>query len=288
MEIIDFADFKRTVVGTFDRAAPLYDQVGTHRFRHFASILVDQLNIGPDSIVLDIACGRGALAFEAAKRVRQTGRVIAVDLAPAMVRETFSEAKRKELSQITLAEMDGDALGFRRESFDVIMCGFALHFLDYPRVLPHLLTMLKPGGCFVASFPFNQPNAEEFARWKWLFDLTTAVFPPDFTPPAAWIAPRRLAKPELIETALRESGFIDVQTKTHESRLYFRDEQDWWEFEWSQGSRFWVEGMSPEGLKRFQRESFAHLQAMREADGISMLDGALFAFGYKPHDKPTF
>ena len=57
---------------------------------------------------------------------------------------------------------------------------------------------------------------------------------------------------------------------------------DWWDWEWSQGSRFWLEGMSAEGLERFKRESFEHLAAMKTAKGIAMRDGALFAVGYKP------
>jgi ubiquinone/menaquinone biosynthesis C-methylase UbiE len=282
--IIDHSEhdaMKQEVIGTFDRAASLYDQVGARRFTYFGQLLIDELKISPGAQVLDLATGRGALLFAAAEKVGTTGRVIGIDLAPQMVALTQNEIERRGLTQASALVMDADDTPFEPESFDFITCGFALHFLDFERVLPKLRALLKPGGIFAASIPQTPRRDEELARWQWLFDLTRAVFPPGFTPPAAWIAPRRLSKPELAEAALTQAGFVEVRTKQHEGMLYFRDENDWWEWEWSQGSRFWLEGMSPEGLARFEREAREHLRAMQTPQGISMLDGALFAFGRK-------
>jgi hypothetical protein len=41
--------------------------------------------------------------------------------------------------------------------------------------------------------------------------------------------------------------------------MYFVDENDWWNWEWSQALRFWLEGMSPEGLEKFKTISFEKL-----------------------------
>ena len=62
----------------------------------------------------------------------------------------------------------------------------------------------------------------------------------------------------------------------------FADEEDWWAWEWSQGSRFWLEGMSPEGLAKFKTVSFEKLKAMKEPAGIPMHDGVLFAIANAP------
>jgi ubiquinone/menaquinone biosynthesis C-methylase UbiE len=272
---------KQEVVGTYDRAAHLYDQVGARRFSYFGNLLIDALAIPPGAHVLDIASGRGALLLPAAEKVGATGRVIGIDLAPQMVALTQAEIERRGLTQASMILMDADDPTFEPESFDYILCGSALFFLDFDRLLPKLRALLKTGGLFAASLPFNPTDKEEFARWQWLFDLTKAVFPADFTPPPAWIMPRRLSKPELAEAALTQAGFTEVRTERHDATLYFRDENDWWEWEWSQGSRFWVEGMSPEGLERFKRESMEHLRAMQTPQGIPMIDGMLFAFGRK-------
>lgn len=268
---------KQEVIGVFDRAASLYDQVGTRQFTYFADLLVKRLALPSGASVLDLATGRGALLFAAAVQVGSTGQVIGIDLAPQMVNQTHAQIQQKGLNRTHALLMDGDALGFAPHSFDYVLCGFALHFLDYERVLPQILKYLKPGGGFAAILPQTPSRDEDLARWRWLFDLTKAVFPPDFVPPPAWIAPRRLNKPELVEDALRQAGFVNVRTERHEADLFFKDEDDWWSWEWSQGSRFWLEGMSPEGLDCFRRESYAHLHAMKQPNGIPMRDGVLFA-----------
>lgn len=275
-------DMKREVVGMFNRAAPLYGQVGTKQFTHFARLLVEQLAIPPGARILDIATGRGALLFAAAEKVGSAGRVFGFDLAPEMVEQTRAEIARQKLAGVSVALMDADAPAFEPGSFDIITCGFALHFLDYERTLPKLRALLKPGGVFAAAIPNPPFRDEDRALWGWLFDLTKAVFPPDFVPPPAWIAPRSLRTPERAEAALVAAGFAPVWTEQHEATLYFRDADDWWDFEWSQGSRFWLEGMSPEGLARFEREAREHLRAMQTPQGIPMHDGALFIFGRGP------
>jgi O-methyltransferase/aklanonic acid methyltransferase len=272
--------FKDTVIGMFDRAAPIYGQVGTRQFTHFAKLLVDALGIPSGAKALDIAAGRGAILFALAEKVGETGSVIGIDLAPTMVSETAAEIERRGLKQAEMRLMDGDAIDFLPNTFDVVTCGFALHFLDIEQTLPKILAMLKMGGVFAATIPYV-PTDDDLERWRWLFDLTKAVFPADFVPPAAWIAPRKLSKPELATAALEQAGFTNIRVEPHTVTLYFRDENDWWDWEWSQGSRFWLEGMSAEGLERFRRESFEHLRAMQTPEGIAMNHSALLVTGYK-------
>jgi len=65
--------------------------------------------------------------------------------------------------------------------------------------------------------------------------------------------------------------------------MYFADEEDWWVWEWSQASRFWLEGMSPEGLAKFKAASFEKLGAMKGPEGIPIRWGALFAVAKAPY-----
>jgi SAM-dependent methyltransferase len=199
-----------------------------------------------------------------------------------MVAYTRSEIERQGLTQAEILLMDAEQLAFPENTFDYITCGFALHFLQYERVLPNLLRMLKPGGTFAATIPYvSLDDQEDLERWRWLPELARAVFPPDFIPPAVWLSHNRLNKPERAQAALQEAGFIEITTQYEDTMRYFSDEDDWWAWEWSQGSRFWLEGMSPEGLDRFKRESFGHLREMKSPDGIPMSVGALFVTGKK-------
>ena len=274
---------KHEIVGVYDRAAHLYDQVGARLFTYYADILIDKLDIPSGVRILDIATGRGALLFAAAEKVGANGYVLGVDLAPNMISKTDAEIKARGMKQAEVRLMDADDISFPDQSFDYILCGFALHFLNYPKLLPRFRNILKPGGEIATTHSYVPTNnTENFERWKWLFELTQEVFPPDFEPPASWVAPNRLNSPDLLEAALRESGFTDISLTQDETTMYFADENDWWDWEWSQGSRFWVEGMSPEGLAKFKTKSFEKLEEMKTPKGIPMLMGALLSTAKSP------
>ncbi len=129
--------FKQEVVGVFDRAAPIYDQVGVRQFTHFGNLLIERLAIPSGARVLDIAAGRGALLFPAAERVGLSGQVIGIDLAPTMVNETAAEITRRGLTQAEIRLADADEVEFDERSFDFIMCGYALTSWTTNRFCPN-------------------------------------------------------------------------------------------------------------------------------------------------------
>lgn len=293
MQVTDFdpirhAQLKREIVGLYDRASCLYDRVGIKQFTYYANLLVDRLAIPSGARVLDVATGRGALMFAAAEQVGPEGYVLGIDLAPNMVSATTAEITARGLGHAEVRMMDADDLSFPDDSFDYILCGFALHFLDYPRLLQRFCDMLRPGGAIATTHPYVPTHdSEHFKRWEWLFKLTKEVFPEDFEPPASWVAPNRLNTPERIESALAVAGFENVTVTREENVMYFIDEEDWWDWEWSQGSRFWLEGMSPEGLEKFKAVSFRNLKEMKGPKGIPILDGALIAIANVPQTPGT-
>jgi len=277
-----YTQMKSLVVGTYDRAAPIYDQVGIRQFQHFGQLLIDRLGIEPGAHVLDIATGRGALLFPAAEKVGAHGRVIGIDLAPEMVAETQAEVSRRKLTQVEVQMMDADTITLAEFSFDYVTCGSALFFFDFERALPQFFKVIKPGGRFAASLPYTHHDPAENSRWAWLFELTRAAFPADFQPPESWVMQRRLRQPEQIIHALEAAGFEQVTTEAHTLTLHYRDAEDWWDWEWSQASHMWLEGMSAESLEAFKTGAFENLNQMMTPDGIPMQYGMLFAFGQKP------
>lgn len=275
MDDSQYQQFAQDVVGVFDRAAPLYDQVGGHEFRYFGRQFVEWLNVPAGASVLDIATGRGAILFPAAERVGREGRVTGIDLAPNMIRQTADEIQQRGIANAELHVMDGNHPTFPDGTFDFVTCGFALHFLQYEQALVRFRHLLKPSGIFGAIQP-TQADAEENQRWSWLFKLTKTCFPPGFQPPLAWRSPNQLNHRERLELVLRGAGFTDIEFLDSAVTLYWKDEDDWWQWEWSQGSRFWLEGMTPDMLKRFKYESFRHLEQMKAANGISHTFTALY------------
>jgi SAM-dependent methyltransferase len=200
-----------------------------------------------------------------------------------MISGTAAEIEAGRLTQADVRLMDADEVLFPANSFDYVLCGFALHFLDYPRALVRFRQILRPGGrlAIMESYVPTE-DRENMERWQWLFELTREVYPPDFVPPAYWTAPNRLNRPELIEAALHEAGFDKISVTSEETVMHFANEEEWWAWEWSQASRFWLEGMSPAGLAKFKAAAFERLCSMKSPQGIPMRWGALFAVAEAP------
>jgi O-methyltransferase / aklanonic acid methyltransferase len=121
--------FKQEVVAIYDRASATYDRVGARFFSYFGQFLVSRLSILEGAYVLDVATGRGALLFPVSEHIGSRGRVVGVDLAPAMVRHTAQEIAQHGVENCLILQMDADQIGFTRNAFDYVLCGSALFFL---------------------------------------------------------------------------------------------------------------------------------------------------------------
>ena len=96
-------------------------------FGEWAPHLVDAGGVRPGHRVLDVACGTGVVAREAADRQAGDGHVVGVDINDAML--TVAGRLRSDIEWRT-----GDAadLPFSDASFDVVLCQAALMFIPDP------------------------------------------------------------------------------------------------------------------------------------------------------------
>ncbi|MDX3195652.1 class I SAM-dependent methyltransferase [Streptomyces sp. MN03-5084-2B] len=125
----------------FDGTAEHYEDDTFHA--SVAEALVEPLPSGPE-LVLDVATGTGFAAY-AALRLKPA-RVLAVDLAPAMVARAEAKAPAQDPSgviewrvgpAVPMPSPDGSA--------DVVLCASSLHFLGAV-AFEDWLRVLKPGG----------------------------------------------------------------------------------------------------------------------------------------------
>jgi demethylmenaquinone methyltransferase/2-methoxy-6-polyprenyl-1,4-benzoquinol methylase len=135
---------KRALVrDMFDRIAPRYDVMN-----RLMSMGLDQrwrrttlasVSVGPGDRLLDLACGTGDLAEQAAAL---GAGVVGVDFAGVMLRH----ARHRE-APAEFVQGDAAALPFRDASQSVVTCGFALrNFVSLPAVFAELARVLEPGG----------------------------------------------------------------------------------------------------------------------------------------------
>ncbi len=103
--------------------------------------------------ILDVACGPGTATMPAAKRVGPGGRVVGVDLAPAMVAWAERAAEKLALTNVTFQVGDAEDLSaFPDGSFDRVISNFGVIFAPVPeRAIAEAARVLVPGGVFVMS-----------------------------------------------------------------------------------------------------------------------------------------
>ncbi|MBK8977697.1 MAG: methyltransferase domain-containing protein [Planctomycetes bacterium] len=97
--------------------------------------------------VVDIGCGAGADAWIAAKMVGATGRVIGVDMTPAMVEKARVSAAEAPFANLEVHEGLAEELPVPDGWADVVISNGVFNLLpDKARALAEMRRVLRPGG----------------------------------------------------------------------------------------------------------------------------------------------
>lgn len=114
------------LVSLYDAAAQDYERTRVPRFRPFVKKLFQRYDTRPNSHVLDAGCGTGLAATMIAPRVGHSGKVIGVDASEGMLELARSKARGFGFDQCEFYKGDIHALDFSDETFDQVICSFAL------------------------------------------------------------------------------------------------------------------------------------------------------------------
>jgi SAM-dependent methyltransferase len=134
------------------QAAELYERyVARYILGPWAPLLVDVAHVGVGDRVLDLACGTGVVARIAAQRVGSVGRVVAVDLNPAMVAVARS-LPRPAGPSIEWLERSALDLRLPDATMDVVLCQQGLQFFpDRALAMREMRRVLARGGRLALS-----------------------------------------------------------------------------------------------------------------------------------------
>lgn len=274
-------DRKEELSGLFTRAASTYDRVGTRFFSHFGTRLVELIEIPEKVMVLDVATGRGASLFPAAKKVGSEGSVIGIDLAHGMVKETNSDLTRIGLSNAQVILMDAENLNFDDNTFNIVLCGFGIsYFPHYKAALTEALRVLKPSGKIgISTFTGEDP-------FKWFWEVVQRFLPPSKEEKQQEKVPENSNSPDFYTPEgmlkiLTTAGFRDVYTVVEGNVFVSRDVEEFWKEAWSHGWRAALEKIPSENLEKVKKEVGKSFAKHREGEGLAWSVKALFTFGIK-------
>lgn len=133
----------------YDVLTSFYDPVVrlTTREKSFKTALVEQMQIGSEHLVLDLACGSGTLGVLLKKRESEA-EIIGVDGDPKILKIARKKA-RKDKVEIRFDEAVSFALPYANAFFDRVVSSLFFHHLTREnklRTLLEVFRILKPTG----------------------------------------------------------------------------------------------------------------------------------------------
>jgi SAM-dependent methyltransferase len=126
----------------------------------------------PGSVVLDLGCGAGTDLLIAAQMTRPTGRVIGVDMTPAMLERARDSAQEMGLENVALHESLIESLPLEDASVDIVISNGVLDLVpDKDVVFDEIDRVLRPGGRLQIADVVIHTEVSEDARKR--IDLWT-------------------------------------------------------------------------------------------------------------------
>ena len=169
----------------------------------------------PGERVLDLACGTGLVALDAARAVGAGGRVLGIDLSGQMVDTARRRAEERYLANVNFQRMDAEALDLPDAGFDVAICALGLMYMPNPeRALREMRRVLRPGG------RLGLVVWGERARCGW-----SALFPIVDAEVSSEVCPLffRLGRQDTLARLCADENFDSIQHRRIESTLVYAD-----------------------------------------------------------------
>jgi ubiquinone/menaquinone biosynthesis C-methylase UbiE len=240
---------------TYNAASSHFDGAPLTFWHRYGRRTIDRLRLKPGSVVLDVGCGSGASAIPAGQVVGPRGRVIGVDLADRLLAMARAKAAAQNLQNIEFREADMEALGFPNESFDAVVCVFAIFFLpDMVKQVKELWRMVRLGGQLaITTWGPRMFEPGSTAWWaavkQFRPDLHTAFNP--------W---ERITTPQAVSQLLTDSGIRDGEIIAEVGHQVLPSPDDWWTIVLGSGYRWTVEQMDNETVARVRHENLKTLR----------------------------
>ncbi|MBB6446821.1 class I SAM-dependent methyltransferase [Bacillus benzoevorans] len=132
----------------YDKASNDYDSFFTKTMGKHSMNLINHLEIIPGQQVLELACGTGFFTVEMARRLNGKGEMTIVDQSKGML--DVARSKLTEFSHLQIRTVQSDMMAYLKdipdESFDIVLCGWAICYTKPIAFLKEVRRILKTNG----------------------------------------------------------------------------------------------------------------------------------------------
>jgi len=157
------------------------------RFFQSPITIVERSGITPGMIAMELGCGSGAYTTFMARTVGEQGKLYAVDIQPAMLRQLerkLGKAENQDIKNVELKEASAYELPFTDDFFNLTyMVTVLMEIPDKGRALREVKRVLKPGGILAVTeyfpdpdYPFRSTVIKLGRREGFIFDDTQGNF----------------------------------------------------------------------------------------------------------------
>jgi ubiquinone/menaquinone biosynthesis C-methylase UbiE len=238
---------KSRITATYDAASDHFDAPALAYRGYFGGQIAARAQLRPGEVVLDVCCGTGASALPAARAVAPAGRVIGLDISPAMIALARDRAAAEALPNVEFRHADFDQAYFRNASFDAILCGFGISFFpDLGSTLYKMWRLLRPGGRLAATA--WAPGRYEPANTVF-WNVVREIRPDLYKDPGV---KEPLADPGRLRAVFEAAGIPAPTVEFEDRRQPLTGPDDWWSIVFGSSRRATVDAMTPEERDRLR------------------------------------
>jgi ubiquinone/menaquinone biosynthesis C-methylase UbiE len=242
--------FKISDASSYDAVAENFGHFTELVTRPLAETLVSLASVGGNAQVLDVGTGSGIVALAAGRRLGGSGSITGVDLSDGLLAEARQNVAAGLSTPVVLQSGDAEALPFPDQSFDAVLCLFALlHFPNPGIALSEMHRVLKPGGKLAIGIGSAPPWASiqgwthRLSRLPDLIRLRTGRLllapahlnslverhlPKPSAPEETHLARDRGARAPAAAKLVRAAGFNGIRTHWQGGHLVLNSAEEFW------------------------------------------------------------
>lgn len=149
---------RQRILDQFTRQAIPFSEMHARDDAEIHRLLIRTARITAEDTVLDVACGPGLVACEAARAARH---VTGIDLTPAMIAQARGRQRSLGLENLTWVPGDAQPLPFPAAHFSRVITRYSFHhFTDPAGVFAEMVRVCQPGGTVTVCDVFTR-SAEQ-------------------------------------------------------------------------------------------------------------------------------